>query len=67
MKTIVAVFPRGSKKRKSINHDKHDHGQEKRRPLTFVEGKKHLLRYVWTVKISCIASRDPPSKKKKMI
>ena len=33
-KTIVAVFPRGSKKRKSNNDDKHGHGQEKRRPTT---------------------------------
>ena len=33
-KTIAAVFPRGSKKRKSNNDDKHDHGQEKRRPST---------------------------------
>ena len=29
-KTIAAVFPRGSRKRKSNNDDKHDHGQEKR-------------------------------------
>ena len=33
-KTTPAVFPRGSKKRKSNNDDKHDHGQEKRRPST---------------------------------
>ena len=33
-KIIVAVFPRGSKKRKSNNDDKHDYGQEKRRPST---------------------------------
>ena len=33
-KTIAAVFPRGSKKRKSTNDDKHGHGQEKRRPTT---------------------------------
>ena len=38
-KTILAVFPRGSKKRKSINDNKHDHGQEKRRPSTYLEGK----------------------------
>ena len=31
---IAAVFPRGSKKRKSNNDDKHGHGQEKRRPST---------------------------------
>ena len=37
-KAIVAVFPRGSKKRKSNNDDEHDHGQEKRRPSTHVEG-----------------------------
>ena len=30
----AAVFPRGYKKRKANNDDKHDHGQEKRRPLT---------------------------------
>ena len=35
-KTTVAVFPRGSKKRKSNNDDKHDYGQEKRRPPIFV-------------------------------
>jgi hypothetical protein len=34
MKTIAAVFPRGSKKRKSNNDDKHGHGKEKRRPST---------------------------------
>ena len=33
-KTIAAVFPRGSKKKKSNNDDKHGHGQEKRRPST---------------------------------
>ena len=33
-KTTVAVFPRGSKKRKSNNDDKNDQGQEKRRPST---------------------------------
>ena len=38
-KTIVAVFPRGSKKRKSKNDDKHDHGKEKMRPSTYVEGE----------------------------
>ena len=31
-KTIVAVIPRGSKKMKSNNDDKHGHGQEKRKP-----------------------------------
>ena len=39
-KKIVAVFPRGSKKRKYNNDDKHDNGQEKRRPATCVEGMK---------------------------
>ena len=29
-KTTVAVFTRGSQKRKSTNDDKHDNGQEKR-------------------------------------
>ena len=29
-KNIIAVFPMGSKKRKSNNDDKHDHGQEKK-------------------------------------
>ena len=38
-KTTVAVFPTGSKKRESNNDDKHDHGQEKRRPSTYVEKK----------------------------
>ena len=37
-KTIIAVFPRGSKKRKTNNDGKYDHGQEKRRPSTHVEG-----------------------------
>ena len=32
--TTTASFPRGSKKRKSNYDDKHDHGQEKRRPST---------------------------------
>ena len=31
---IPAVFPRGPKKRKSNNDDKHGDGQEKRRPTT---------------------------------
>ena len=39
-KTIAAVFPGGSEKRKSNNEDKHVHGQEKSRPSTHVEGKK---------------------------
>ena len=39
-KTIVAVFSKGSKKMNFNNDDKHDHGQEKRRPSTFVEGNK---------------------------
>ena len=34
MKTTAAVFPRGFKKRKPNNDDKHGHGQEKRRPTT---------------------------------
>ena len=38
-KTIAAVFPRKSKKRKSNNDDKYDDGQEKRRPSTYVEGR----------------------------
>ena len=38
-KIIVAVFPRGSKKNKSNNDDKHDHGQEKTGPSTYVERK----------------------------
>ena len=40
MKTTVAVFPRVSKKRGSNNDDKHDNGQEKRRPSTLCWGKK---------------------------
>ena len=37
--TTAAVFPRGFKKRKSSNGDKHGHGQEKRRPSPYVDGK----------------------------
>ena len=38
--TIAVVFPRGAKKKKkSNNEDTHDHGQEKRRPSTYVEEK----------------------------
>ena len=33
-KSTAAVFPRGSKKRKFNNDDKHGHGQEKRRLTT---------------------------------
>ena len=33
-KIIAAVFPSGSKKKKSNNDDKHGHGLEKRRPPT---------------------------------
>ena len=48
---IAAVFPRGSKKRKSNNDDKHDHGQEKRRLSTLCWGKKSLsLLYVYPVR-----------------
>ena len=44
-KTTAAIFPRGSKKRKSNNDDKHDHGQEKRRPSTLCGGKRpHVTR-----------------------
>ena len=35
-------FPRGSKKKKSNNDDKHGHGQEKRRPSTLCRGKKKV-------------------------
>ena len=35
-------FPEGSKKRKPNNDDKHGHGQETRRPSTYVEGKKNI-------------------------
>ena len=38
--SIVAVFPRGYKKRKSNKDDKHDQGQQKRRPSTYVEGNE---------------------------
>ena len=41
-KSTATVFPRGSKKRKSNNDDKHGHGQEKRRPSTYVEGKTNI-------------------------
>ena len=40
--TIVAVFPRGSKKRKSNINDKHDHGQRKRKSPTLCWGKKRI-------------------------
>ena len=38
-KTTAAVFPRGSKKRRSNSDEKHEHGQEQRRTSTFIEGK----------------------------
>ena len=37
--TTAAVFSREFKKTKSNNDDKHDHGQEKKRHSTCVEGK----------------------------
>ena len=37
--TITCVFPGGSEKRKSSNDGEPAHGQEKRRPSTYVEGK----------------------------
>ena len=40
-KSTTAVFPRGSKKRKSNNDDKHDHGREKRRPSTLCWGNEN--------------------------
>ena len=36
-------FPEGSKKRKSNNDDKHDHGQKKRRPSTLCWGEKKRM------------------------
>ena len=36
----TAVFPGGSKKGKSSHDIEYGHGQEKRRPSTFVEGKQ---------------------------
>ena len=33
-------FPEGVQKRKSNNDDKHDHGQEKRRPSTYDDTPK---------------------------
>ena len=38
-KTIAAVLPKGPKKGKSNNDDKHDQGQEKRRHSTYVVGE----------------------------
>ena len=38
-KTTAVFFPRGSKKRKSINDDQHGHGQEKRRPSIMLRGR----------------------------
>ena len=38
-KTTAAALPGGSKKRISNNNDKHDHGQEKRGPFTYAEGR----------------------------
>ena len=45
-KNTLAVFPRVSKKREPNNDDKHYHGQEKRRPSTYVEGKIKVYFYV---------------------
>ena len=36
----MAEFQGGSKKGKSSNDDEQRHGQKKRRPSTYVEGKK---------------------------
>ena len=47
-KTTVAVFPRGSKKNKSKSDDKHDHGQEKRRPSTLCWGKNKIVQQTVT-------------------
>ena len=41
--TTVAVFPRGSKKRETNNDDKHDHGQEIRRPSILCRREKLSL------------------------
>ena len=41
LQLTTAVFPGGSKKRKSNNDSKNGHGQEKRRPSTYVEGTKN--------------------------
>ena len=42
--TITMKVPRGSEKGKSSNDDGHGHGQKKRRPSTYVEGK------IWKMK-----------------
>ena len=40
MSPAVAVFPRGFKKKKSSHDEEYGHGQEKRRPSTYVGQKK---------------------------
>ena len=42
-KTTATVFPRGPKKKKSSNDDKHGHGQEKRRPRRLLALKPLVL------------------------
>ena len=44
LKNITTVFPGGSEKWKFNNDDKHGHGQEQRRPSTYVEGEKYAWR-----------------------
>ena len=43
LRNYSSRFPEGSNNRKSNNDVKHDHGQEKRRPSTYVEGKIYTL------------------------
>ena len=59
LRKIQQPFSRGgAKKRKSNNDDKHDHGLEKRRPSTYVEGK-HIYIYIY-VYMSAQARVPPP-------
>ena len=61
---IIAEVPGGSEKRKSSNDGEPAHGQEKRRPSTYVEGKKrpdsHAVKSTRDVFFFCslVPSRD---------
>ena len=43
--STAAVFPRGSKKRKCNDDDKHDHDRRKGDPQHYVEGKMENPKY----------------------
>ena len=51
----MAMCRRSSKKSKPNNDDIHGHGQKRRRPPTYVEGKKNTLSVQWASMVKNIS------------